>query len=286
MSAEADALVSRFEAAKLPPNTKLSAYELYALFIWAGFDRDEATTMTAISLAESGGQVDVVNSIGATGIVQIYLKVHPDVTPDQAKNPVFSARYAYRLYSGRGGKGAGDRRFYDWEAWTGPDARGNDGPWMRFQGVAMTGAAQFAASVAGAKDSEGKPVKAPDRDVAAVIIVGIYFGHALAGGLGGATTEALGVLPDVFEAGAAAAADIPNALINALGPLGTIARGIVALADWLSDRNNLFRLAKGVIGGALILIGMSVIARPAVQSTVSTVSQALPVGKIAKAVPK
>jgi len=272
--------------ATLPPGTKLTPVELYALFVWAGFDRDEATTMTAIALAESGGQADVVNSIGATGIAQIYLKAHPDVSAEQAKNPIFSAQYAYRLYSARGGKAAGERRFADWEAWTGPDGKGSDGPWMRYQSLAVVGAAQFAASAAGAKDKSGNPVKAPDSEVAKAIIAGIYFRTGIGDALGGALSDALGTVPGVLQAGASATADIPNALISALGPLGTIARGLIAITDWISDRNNIFRLAKGMIGGALVLIGMSVIARPVVQPVAGTVAQALPVDKIAKAVRK
>lgn len=227
--------------------------------------------MTAIALAESGGQIDVVNSIGATGIIQIYLKAHPDVTSEQAKEPIFSAQYAKKLYDGRGGKAAGVKRFYDWEAWTGRDGAGSDGPWQRHQGSAMVGASQFAATAASAKDTNGKPIQVPDQEVAKSVITAMYVSH----GLGKAAAEGLarlgGATGDVLAAGAGAAADLPSALIGALGPLGTLAKALVAAADWLSDRNNWFRLAKAVTGGAMVLIGLAITARPAVESGVRTV---------------
>lgn len=261
--------------ARLPPGTVLSPFELYSLFIFAGFDRPEATTMTAISLAESGGRVDVVNSIGATGIIQIYLRAHPDVKPEQAKEPIFSAQYAKKLYDGRGGKEAGVRRFYDWEAWTGRDGVGNDGPWQRHQGAALMGASQFAATAASAKDPSGKPIRVSDQDVAKSIVVAMYVSH----GLGKAAAEGLaklgGEVADVLTAGAGAAADLPSALTSALGPLGTIAKALVAAAEWLSDRNNWFRLAKAVTGGSMVLIGLAIMARPAVQTGVKTVTSVI-----------
>lgn len=66
----------------------------------AGFKGQALIDILAIAMAESNLQTDVVNSIGATGILQIYLAVHPDVTPAQAKDPAFSFRYAYKLSGG------------------------------------------------------------------------------------------------------------------------------------------------------------------------------------------
>lgn len=66
----------------------------------AGFQGQSLITILAIAEAESGLQTDVVNSIGATGILQIYLAVHPNVTSAQAKDPAFSFRYAWSLSNG------------------------------------------------------------------------------------------------------------------------------------------------------------------------------------------
>jgi|SRR5579872_357825 len=76
----------------------------------AGFQGQSLITILAIAEAESGLQTDVVNSIGATGILQIYLAVHPDVTSAQAKDPAFSFRYAWSL-------SGGGKNFCPWQSY-------------------------------------------------------------------------------------------------------------------------------------------------------------------------
>lgn len=66
----------------------------------AGFSGDNLVTILALAMAESNLNTDVVNSIGAVGILQIYLKYHPEVSMAQAKDPQFSFNYAYKLSSG------------------------------------------------------------------------------------------------------------------------------------------------------------------------------------------
>lgn len=76
----------------------------------AGFTGNDLVTILAIALAESNLQTDIVNGIGATGILQIYLKAHPDVTSAQAKDPQFSFNYGYKLVKARG-------NFCDWQSY-------------------------------------------------------------------------------------------------------------------------------------------------------------------------
>lgn len=66
----------------------------------AGFSGSSLENIVAIAMAESNLNTTIVNSIGATGILQIYLAVHPDVSSSQAMDPAFSFRYAYKLSSG------------------------------------------------------------------------------------------------------------------------------------------------------------------------------------------
>jgi murein DD-endopeptidase MepM/ murein hydrolase activator NlpD len=66
----------------------------------AGFTGNALATICEIALAESGLDTSIVNSIGATGILQILLSAHPDVTSSQAKDPAFAFRYAYALSGG------------------------------------------------------------------------------------------------------------------------------------------------------------------------------------------
>jgi surface antigen len=76
----------------------------------AGFTGNDLVTILAIAMAESNLNTDVVNGIGATGILQIYLKAHPDVTSSQAKDPQFSFNYGYKLFKARG-------NFCDWQSY-------------------------------------------------------------------------------------------------------------------------------------------------------------------------
>jgi murein DD-endopeptidase MepM/ murein hydrolase activator NlpD len=66
----------------------------------AKFTGEPLVNIVAIAIAESNLNTEIVNSIGATGILQILLPVHPDVTASQAKDPAFSFRYAYKLSGG------------------------------------------------------------------------------------------------------------------------------------------------------------------------------------------
>lgn len=76
----------------------------------AGFTGTALQTIVAIAKAESGLDTSIVNSIGATGILQILLSAHPDVTPSQAKDPAFSFRYAFKL-------SGGGKNFCPWQSY-------------------------------------------------------------------------------------------------------------------------------------------------------------------------
>jgi len=76
----------------------------------AGFSGDNLIIILAIAMAESGLDTTVQNSIGATGILQIYLAVHPDVTYAQAIDPGFSFRYAWKL-------SGGGKNFCPWQSY-------------------------------------------------------------------------------------------------------------------------------------------------------------------------
>lgn len=48
---------------------------------------------------ESGWNPSVVNSIGATGIVQILPRAHPDITREQMLDPIWSLNFAAEQWS-------------------------------------------------------------------------------------------------------------------------------------------------------------------------------------------
>ena len=79
---------------------KYSPTQIYQIAVQAGFSPIDAVTATAIALAESGGQTNVINSIGATGLWQIYDGNYPSNPRAQAlSDPLQNAREAYAKYA-------------------------------------------------------------------------------------------------------------------------------------------------------------------------------------------
>lgn len=74
----------------------------------AGFTGNDLVTILAIAIAESNLNTDVVNSIGAVGILQLYNK--PANVMANAKDPQFSFNYGYKLFKGRG-------KFCNWQSY-------------------------------------------------------------------------------------------------------------------------------------------------------------------------
>lgn len=77
---------------------KLSIQEIYQAALTAGFTPDQATTWTAIALAESGGETGALNDSGehSVGLWQINLAVHQDKW-GPLSDPVNNARAAYEI---------------------------------------------------------------------------------------------------------------------------------------------------------------------------------------------
>jgi hypothetical protein len=82
----------------------------------------------AIAMAESSGRTDIVNEIGCVGLWQVnqpvWVKLHPTWTVAWLKNPVNNAKAAAYVYRAQG--------FSAWQAYTGPDGKGSDGPWRSY----------------------------------------------------------------------------------------------------------------------------------------------------------
>ena len=80
-------------------------------------------------MAESGGDTAVVNSIGCVGLWQInqpvHVKSHPTWTVRWLQDPFNNARAAKAIHASQG--------WGAWEAYTGPDGKGTDGPWRDHQ---------------------------------------------------------------------------------------------------------------------------------------------------------
>ena len=95
-----------------------SQSEMEDLWVAAGGPSSQRKIAGAVGMAESRGNSQVVNGIGAGGLWQI----HP---PEPGYlNPMTNARIAVRKWRESGWR--------PWEAYTGPDGVGSDGPWRQF----------------------------------------------------------------------------------------------------------------------------------------------------------
>jgi cell wall-associated NlpC family hydrolase len=79
----------------------LAAGEIYRYALLAGFSPDEAVTMTAIALAESGGNTRAHNPHGedSRGLWQINAAVHPKLHGHDLYDPLTNAQAAYDVSS-------------------------------------------------------------------------------------------------------------------------------------------------------------------------------------------
>jgi hypothetical protein len=102
-----------------------TAPQLAALWVQAGGPPGVADTAAAIALAESGGNPSVVNSIGATGLWQIY---NGNGEVPGAKDPMTNARMAVAKYRGAGNK------FTPWTVYTGADTPGHAKTYTQYLG--------------------------------------------------------------------------------------------------------------------------------------------------------
>src|SRR2546429_349830 len=80
---------------------------------YTGWNAQQAHIAIAIAMAESGINPNAQNSIGATGIWQILLRAHPDVSEACARDPICSTKAAYRIWQAAGNS------FSPWTTFTG-----------------------------------------------------------------------------------------------------------------------------------------------------------------------
>lgn len=76
-----------------------TASEIYRFARMAGFSPDQATTMTAVALAESRGNSRAHNPVGedSRGLWQINVRAHKDLAGTNLYDPVENARAAFRI---------------------------------------------------------------------------------------------------------------------------------------------------------------------------------------------
>ena len=228
----------------------------------AGFQGDALVTAVAVSLAEnSPGDTGKVNSIGCVGLWQINSRVHKQWTVAQLKDAATNARAAYQLSNG-------GTNWQPWEAYTGPDGKGSDGPWRKHAATALkavqTAGGTGTATQAGFWDWLTSPDPwnlVPDDQE-----------HLLPDDIGG-SEDPLG-------------GGLSTGVSGIAGSLAAIARALAAASDWLGDKDHWMRIAQVALGGGLLVVGLNIAVRPMLAPAVGAVSSVLPSGAIKKVVGK
>lgn len=105
--------------------------ELMSLWRSVGGAPGSANIAAAIALAESSGNPNSENSIGATGLWQILRSAHPDWDRGgNLKDPVWNAKAAVGISSN-------GRNWTPWTTYTGADTPGHEKTYLRFMGDGM-----------------------------------------------------------------------------------------------------------------------------------------------------
>lgn len=109
----------------------LTMNHLAALALRAGWGRARAIEATAIGWGESSGLTKAVSYTGCChGVWQINTQVHP-YTVAAMFDPYQNVGAAKKIYENAGS-------WQPWQAYTGPDGVGSDGPWLDFKAAATT----------------------------------------------------------------------------------------------------------------------------------------------------
>lgn len=192
-----------------------------------------------VAIEESGGDASIVNSIGATGLMQInqpvHVGAHPTWTKTWLKNPINNLKAAKVLYDAAGQK------------WDGPwlDSRdkGATGGWGKHvSGGGSGGASQIADDPCADIKGPAKEYCERDRD--------------------GIPQE------DIPDYGSGFT-DIPM-------QLGRIVEVLTKGANWAAEPANWLRVGYVVGGGVLAIAAVNVVARPYVQPVLRAAGDVIP----------
>jgi hypothetical protein len=202
----------------------------------------------AVAMAESSGRTDVVNQIGCVGLWQInqpvHVKRHPQWTVAWLQNPMNNAKAAKEIYRSQG--------WAAWEAYTGPDGKGSDGPWRDYYKKGTGGVSpvfDWNDPFNLWPDEWGDAPGSPGGDK-----LNEWFGGD--GSTDGELDLGFGSLGDVATG------------------IGTMAEAVQKTAVWLGNARNWVRIGYVVGGGLLVALGLNIVARPLVEQ--------LPTGRMAK----
>lgn len=239
------------------PSTPMKPLVAAAALAEAGWPESQWATGVAVGQAESSLNIGARNQTGgndAVGWLQINKKSHADLfkgmeTGYEWLDPVENAKLGLSVY-----KAAGNS-WSPWEAYTGADGRGADGPWTKYQSEGQSAAAQLKNNLAGkSKADQTKYLKSltdPWKTVAGTEYLGIAeksVGQAIGDtGVTAAQTAA--------GAGAAVASTVSD-MVKEFAAFSDFFQALLLPSTWL-------RIGSGIVGIGLIIGGMVALGKEA-----------------------
>lgn len=245
--------------------TAWSAKQIAQLAYSAGWRGEDLVVATAMALAESSGRYWIVNSIGCVGLWQInvpvHIKDHPTWTTAAMKDPERNVAAARILWKDRGWK--------PWEAYTGPDGKGSDGPYTAQMGRARMAAAGVDKSAGSSASpiSTGSGSGTGTVDQASWEAVGGNADQVLLESLIPQLPSLIGPLYKFFSGPGGDALGDGLSSINPLGPLAVMGKALLAISvmtvrgsAWIANPRNWLRVVEVLGGGVALFIGLKMLA--------------------------
>ncbi|GGZ64954.1 hypothetical protein GCM10010387_67550 [Streptomyces inusitatus] len=249
--------------------TAMSAKQIAEVAHRAGWRGEQLVIAVAVALAESSGKYWVVNHIGCVGLWQIYVKVHikahPTWTTAAMKDPDRNAAAAMVLYKQSGWK--------PWEAYTGPDGKGSDGPYTLQMGRARMAVAQIGK---GGGESTTPVVNtgggSGSVNQASWETISGNADQVLLQSLIPQLPSLVGPLFKFFQEGGGEALGS----MNPMGPMITLGKAalsitvmIVRASAWIADPRNWLRVVEVIGGAAALFIGLKMLSSTSVGGPVA-----------------
>lgn len=236
------------------PEAKIKPLAAAAALARAGFPEDQWATGVAVGMGESSLNLAARNhTTDSVGWLQINKKAHPDLfknlkTGYEWLAPDVNAQFAKKIYDGAHGWGP-------WEAYTGSDGKGSDGPYREYLSTGQAAAAELKKNLAGKSQADQKKylesLVKPYDEVAALYYLGV--GSQSVGDAVGTAGEKAGQM--TVDSGAAVVGAVHD-LVQEFAAISNFFQALLLPSTWI-------RIGAGTVGVMLIIAGMVALGKEA-----------------------
>lgn len=236
------------------PPAKMKPFAAAVALAYAGFPPDQWATGVAVGMGESGLDLGARNpKTDSVGWLQINRNAHPDLFKNLQSGyewlaPEIEAKFAKKVYDNAHGWGP-------WQAYTGPDGKGSDGPWRQYQAQGEAAAAQLQKALAGKSPAERKKYLQSQLKIWDQVADALYLGVGTQM-LGNDIADAGQKAGDMTVQSGAAVADSVKSLMDEFASISHFFQALLLPSTWI-------RVGAGTVGAILIVVGMIALGKEA-----------------------